>query len=312
MPRSILPSLLFIIAIVLSFSAGLTIPANAQSKIVGDGTAASCTAAALATQLEGGGSISFNCGSTPVTIVVSSPFDITAPQTSIDGADLITLEGANSRIFEHRTFGFIGSSELTLRNLTITKGRARGTSDSQDTAYEANGAAIRSRFQAASPDFKPTLNIVNVRFIDNDSTLEGVPSGREAYDYGGGAIYSQGGFVTISASEFRDNDANNGSGGAIHILQSGLTIADSSFENSTAIGARPQDSLGGAIYIDGLGGAEGLFAVSGSVFRNNRSYNAGGAVYVNMYEDSSSTQISTSSFEENAVIGGERAQGGAI
>jgi hypothetical protein len=95
-------------------------------------------------------------------------------------------------------------------------------------------------------------------------------------------------------------------------LQSGLTISDSRFENNTAIGARPQDSLGGAIYIDGLGGANGRFAVSGSVFRNNRSYNSGGAVYVNMYENSSSTQISTSSFEDNAVVGGTRAQGGAI
>ncbi|MCS6882880.1 MAG: choice-of-anchor Q domain-containing protein [Oscillochloridaceae bacterium] len=282
-----------------------TLPARAAPKIVGDGTPGSCTEASLRAALAGGGSVSFNCGGAPVTITVSAPFEITAPETTIDGGGLITLRGQNSRIIAHRTTGAQGSSVLTLRNLTITGGRAGGANDA------ANGGAVASVFGAANPAFKPALVVENVTFEDNDSTVTSLTRG-DAYDYGGGAIYSQGGSVTVRNCRFIGNDANNGAGGAIHVLQSGLVIEDSEFRNNSAIGARPQDSLGGAIYIDGLGGENGLFRVARSIFASNHAYNSGGAIYVNMYENSSRTEVLDSAFVENAVIGGERAQGGAI
>lgn len=281
------------------------LPARAAPKIVGDGAPGSCTEASLRAALAGGGSISFNCGGAPLTITVSAPFEITAPETTIDGGGLITLRGQNSRIFAHRTTGAQGSSALILRNLTITGGRASGANDA------ANGGAIASVFAAANPAFKPALVVENVTFEDNDSTVTSLTRG-DAYDYGGGAIYSQGGSVTVRNCRFIGNDANNGAGGAIHVLQSGLIIEDSEFRNNSAIGARPQDSLGGAIYIDGLGGENGLFRVARSIFASNRAYNSGGAIYVNMYENSSRAEVLDSAFVENAVIGGERAQGGAI
>ena len=302
------PSLL---ALVVITSVGLSwvtlaapLPVAAAAEVVGSGTPGSCTAAALGAALVGGGSITFSCGSAPHSIVVAAPFDITAPETSIDGGGLITLQGQSSQIITHRTFGNIGSSVLTLKNLTITGGRASGANEA------ANGGAIESFFQAANPSFKPSLKIENVTFTNNDSSATSVSG--DAYDYGGGAIYSRGGLVTVKNSRFSDNDANNGSGGAIHILQSGLTIEDSVFTNNAAIGATPHDSLGGAIYIDGLGGESGLFKVTGSRFVNNKAYNSGGAIYVNMYENSSGTEVLRSSFESNAVVGGGRAQGGAI
>jgi hypothetical protein len=279
--------------------------ARAAPKIVGDGTPGSCTEASLRAALVGGGSISFNCGGAPVTITVSAPFEITATETTIDGGGLITLRGQNGRIFAHRTTGMQGSSTLILRNLTITGGRASGANDA------ANGGAIASVFGAANPAFKPALVVEDVTFEDNDSTVTSLTRG-DAYDYGGGAIYSQGGSVTVRNCRFIGNDANNAAGGAIHVLQSGLIIENSEFRNNSAIGARPQDSLGGAIYIDGLGGENGLFRVARSTFANNRAYNSGGAIYVNMYENSSRAEVLDSAFIENAVIGGERAQGGAI
>ncbi|MBX0326804.1 hypothetical protein K2Z83_03795 [Oscillochloris sp. ZM17-4] len=117
---------------------------------------------------------------------------------------------------------------------------------------------------------------------------------------------------TISGSQFIDNDASNGAGGAIHILQSGLSIEASTFSNNSAIGARPQDGFGGAISIDGLGGPTGVFSVVGSSFSDNRSYNSGGAIHLNMYDDGNRAEIGQSSFVNNAVVGGARAQGGAI
>ncbi len=296
-----------LILIMLAGLAILPMLATAQTavKIVGDGTPGSCTEARLRAALVGGGSISFNCGGAPVTIPVSAPFEITAPETTIDGGGLITLQGQNSRIIVHRTIGAQGSSVLTLRNLTISGGRASGANDA------ANGGAIHSSFAAANPAFKPALYVEKVTFRDNDATVTSLTRG-DAYDYGGGAIYSQGGSVTVKDCRFIDNDANNGGGGAIHILQSGLVIENSEFSNNSAIGARPQDSLGGAIYVDGLGGENGLLRIARSTFTNNRAYNSGGAMYVNMYENSSQAEVLDSAFIENAVIGGERAQGGAI
>jgi hypothetical protein len=52
--------------------------------------------------------------------------------------------------------------------------------------------------------------------------------------------------------------------------------------------------------------------VEGSTFEGNTAYNSGGAIYVNMYENTTGTTIRSSSFINNAVIGGTRAQGGAI
>ncbi|NTW04296.1 MAG: hypothetical protein HGA19_24035, partial [Oscillochloris sp.] len=231
LPRLLLATIFAITAATLPW-AGLV---GAQAKVVGSGSAASCTRTALASALVNGGTISFNCGGS-ATITIDAELDITAPETIIDGGGVITLQGnGTSRVINHHTYGNIGSSTLTLRNLTISGGRTTGDGSSTTSASAANGAAVRSFFQAADPDFKPTLSVINVIFRDNDSTLVSVPSGRDAYDYGGGAIYSQGGFVTVSESQFIDNDAVNGAGGAIHMLQSGLTIERSSFSNNSAI-----------------------------------------------------------------------------
>ena len=296
-----------LVQFVITLGLGAAHPVAAASKVVGNGTPASCTAQALAATLVDGGSITFNCGTSPHTILITQTLDITAPETLVNGGDLITLQGQKVRLFNHHTFGNLGSSSLTLQNLTLTGGFASGA-----TGNEANGGAIRSVFGAAQPQFKPVLVLEHVTFTNNDVLLTSIPTGLNAYDFGGGAIYSQGGTVSVRNSQFLDNDAMNGAGGAIHLLQSALTVLDSSFSNNTALGATASDSVGGAIAIDGLGGEGGLFRVERSTFTNNRTYNSGGAIHVNMYENSSGTQIVDSSFVANAVVGGSRAQGGAI
>lgn len=304
----------FALLVLLLFTLFPVAPVAAADKVVGSGTAASCTSTALvnavtAAQNEGGGAISFNCGPNAVTITLAATLDITAPAISIDGGGKVTLSGGNARrIITHRTWGNIGSSVLTLQNLTLSGGHSSGAESA------VNGAAIQSFFQAAKPEFKPTLNVTNVTFTNNDATVTGFDAGKglNAYDFGGGAIYSQGGTVNVKNSTFADNDANNGAGGAIHILQSALSIENSTFTNNTAIGSEPGNSQGGAIYIDGVGGANGAARITGSTFSNNRSYNSGGAIYVNMYENSNQFTVEQSSFVNNALTGGNGALGGAI
>src|SRR5215831_3454740 len=77
--------------------------------VVGNGTPASCTEAALDTALgcgppngqpvsrtcNGGGTVTFNCGPSPDTITVSISRFIST-DTTIDGGGLMTISGGNS------------------------------------------------------------------------------------------------------------------------------------------------------------------------------------------------------------------------
>ena len=60
---------------------------STPTTVIGDGTAASCTAAAIQTAATAGGIITFSCGATPVTITVTSTITITKA-TVIDGGGL--------------------------------------------------------------------------------------------------------------------------------------------------------------------------------------------------------------------------------
>jgi hypothetical protein len=294
----------YLLAMLIAAGLGLAPadPAFAQAKVVGNGTPGSCTRAALAAALDGGGYLTFNCGGV-ATIAIDATLSVTAAETTIDGGGSITLAGQGVRIFLHESYQV--QSRLTLRNLTLTGGRAIGAGTA------ANGAAVWSDDRSASQRLPPILTLEGVTVRDNDTTTTSIPSGRAAYDFGG-AIYARAAKVIVRNSSFIDNDANAGGGGALHMLQSSLEISDSSFSNNTAIGAQPQDSQGGAIYVDGLGGASGVLSILRSRFENNRANNQGGAIYVNMYENSTLTEIWESSFISNRVVGGVVGHGGAV
>jgi predicted outer membrane repeat protein len=284
----------------LFFAMASPAPHARAAGTVGTGTPESCTSATLAAALLDGGTISFDCGPTAVTILISATLQVSATTTTIDGGGKITLSGGGERrILRHSSRS--NSSILTIRNIGFANGYTAGDAFSGSP----NGSAIHSVFQGAQPTFKPSLILENVTFRNNQSVWTGAVA--DGFDFGG-TVYSQGGSVTISNSIFENNRADGGAGGAIHILQSGLSITSSTFRNNSAIGG----GQGGAIYIDGLGGENGQFSVTLSTFTNNTSHNSGGAIYVNMYENSSGTVIDRSSFVQNAIVGGNGALGGAI
>ena len=64
---------------------------------VGDGSAASCTEAALRAALAAHDVITFNCGAAPATIAVRAPVELpTDRDTVIDGGNRITLDGGGT------------------------------------------------------------------------------------------------------------------------------------------------------------------------------------------------------------------------
>jgi len=99
-----------------------------QSITVGNGTVASCTETALKDALmiiaetNGGATIRFKCGSTPVTIALSEVTDIEGMpvllvlpnNTTVDGGGLITLDGTRTA-----TVAFVGhDTTAVLQNLS--------------------------------------------------------------------------------------------------------------------------------------------------------------------------------------------------
>ncbi|HUN05023.1 MAG TPA: choice-of-anchor Q domain-containing protein [Aggregatilineales bacterium] len=277
---------------------------------VGDGTPGSCTRAALQTAINGGGLITFNCGPNPHTITLDQTLSLDMQFTSgsltvtIDGGGLITLSGANARRhFNLRSWGPRAPS-LTLRNITLANGRAAGNTTA------ANGSSIQALDQGFNPSLTATDAVViaeNVTFQNNIANLTCGSGCANEYDYGG-AIYSLLSRVEVRDSTFSGNEAQNAGGGAIHILQSTLLVENTTFSNNTAIGG----GQGGTIYIDGVSGSAGFATIRDSSFSGSRTHNAGGAIYVNLYENSTALTIERSSFVDNAVVGGDRATGGAI
>jgi predicted outer membrane repeat protein len=250
--------------------------------VVGNGTPASCTEAAFNTALTNGGAVTFNCGGGPVVIPITATKTLTNT-TTIDGAGQnITLDGLGATRMFRTTYQF-ASFTLTFANLTMRNGRAPDF-----------GGVIRLAYQ----DFITTLDIVNVTFTNNVCDAAG-------NDVGGGAIYAQGGIVTIRNSTFTGN--RGGNGGAIGNLQARFTIEDTTFTGNVTNAAAGQfGGVGGAIYIDGSGG--GQLVIRRSRFTGNVATRTAGAIHTYLYAGGTAMTIEDTTFENNRA----EQNGGAI
>jgi len=233
--------------------------------VVGTGTPASCTFRALQTAVVGGGNVSFDCGSAPVTIPVTATIELPIDKhTVIDGGNLITLDGGGAvRIMRFDSPNWMTTDYgLTLRHIALVNGRATPI-EAIPTApapcsqgwNDGEGGAIYVR--------DGYLTVFDVLFSGNQAAPLGP-------DTGGGAIYVTGSKrgVTIATSTFTNNRASNA--GAVGCLFAELSIYDSVFANNRATGHDANDSdaskcaainngqneigsggNGGAIYSDG-------------------------------------------------------------
>src|SRR4051812_24646730 len=70
-------------------------PRGLVHRVVGHGTPASCTAKAFRRAVAKGGTITFDCGPDPVTIVMDQQAEVhnTSAKVVIDGGGLVTLSG---------------------------------------------------------------------------------------------------------------------------------------------------------------------------------------------------------------------------
>jgi Calx-beta domain-containing protein/polymorphic membrane protein len=251
----------------------LAAPRAEAAGVVGTGTPASCTQAALNAALAGGGTVTFNCGAGAVIPITSTKTLTTT--TTIDGTGQnITLDGGGTTRLFNTTYQF-ASFTLTFRGLTLSNGFAPDF-----------GGAIRLAYQ----DFVTTLLIENVTFSTNVCSAAG-------NDVGGGALYAQGGIVTIRNSSFLGN--RGGNGGAIGNLQARFTIEDTLFQGNTTNANVGGGGTGGAIYIDGS--SNGQLILRRTTFRSNAASFMGGAIHTYMYAGASGMTIEDSLFENNVT-----------
>jgi hypothetical protein len=243
------------------------VPAEAQAEdisnpdqVIGDGTPESCTCDEVVNAVAQGGTIVFNCGADPVTIVMDRPakvFNDADQDIVIDGGGLVTLSGGGrSRILymntcdenQHWTTPHCQDQEsprLTIQNLTFADGNS-----TKEKEYDGGGAVwVRGgRFK-----------MINCRFFNNRCADSGP-------DVGGACVrvFSQYQNLPVyvvnctfgGAGDYANIGAN---GGAISSIGVSWTIINSLFIYNRAIGnggnpaqnGTPGGGSGGAIYNDG-------------------------------------------------------------
>ena len=209
--------------------------------VVGDGTPGSCTEAAFTAALNGGGTITFNCGG-PATILLTSE-KVLSLNTVIDGGSVITLTGGlNTRLLSTLT---VAPPALELRNITL------------DSAYSnnASGAAVR----AFGPLVMSGVTVQNSLVAPN---------------FCGGAVLIASS-ASIENSVFQNNTATLG-GGALCFRSAAtetVSVRGTLFFNNLATDAA--SGFGGGLYLDNVS----RVTVIDSVFLSNRAH-LGGAAYV--------------------------------
>lgn len=280
---------LILIGIILLLSTVALTPVRAGGT-VGDGSASSCTEAALRNAVTGGGTVTFNCGSGEVVITLSKQLQITKT-TTIDGANnnIVLSGGGKVRIIESSAY-----NTLTLKNLTLKAGVSKASGNDRGT-----GGAVNNLNGA-------NLYVDNVKFLNNTSySLSG-------HNYGGGAIYSHGGILEVKNSYFSGNKADKSSGGAISMTVGTTRIYNSVFANNTATAP----GFGGAFFNDSTLPNDPVVVISNSTFDGNSTNGGqGGAVWVwfDPKYGGSRLDVGKSKFVNNRVYkdpnGGKRGPG---
>jgi len=258
--------------------------------VVGNGTAASCTQAALAAAIATGGIITFACGADPVTIPVTATLQLrTDRDTVIDGGNRVTLDGGFAvQILRWEDGNWLTSDHvLTLQHLVLQNGKATGTrllaplpAPCSQGYVDGQGGALFMR--------NGILHAIDVTFAGNQAALIGP-------DTGGGAVYLLGSKpATFSSCSFLSNRASNA--GAVGGLFATLSIHDSLFDGNqaTGTGANSDDAVrcpylnengqhqvgsggnGGALYSDGVAMD---VTVCGTQVRNSHAGAFGSAIF---------------------------------
>ncbi len=289
-----------------------TVPPEAQAEdtshpttVVGDGTPAGCTSAAVVAAVAKGGVITFDCGPDPIVITLEETAKVvnTSPKVVLDGGGKVTLSGGGkTRILYQDTCDQAqtwttshcqnqDTPALTVQNLTFVDGNSTGQIEEG-----GGGGAILVR----GGRFK----IVNSRFFHDVCD----PTGP---DLGGAAVRVLSQYdnlpVYVVNSTFGGSPSLGGqcsNGGGLSSIGVSYTVLNSYFDHNEAIGdgANPAQSgtpgggSGGAIYNDG---DTYTLTLCGVKMTNNTANEGGGAIFFVSNDGTGSLVIQDSTLSMN-------------
>lgn len=240
-----------LVAVLLVEGAGSALAAG----VVGDGTPQSCTGAALAAALQGGGLVTFACGAEQTTVVVEAAVIGSGVSATVDGGGRITLDAEQLR----RHFLVLEGGELTLRNISLGRG-----SSSEGGAIRNHGTVLLERVSLANNRTDgggsggAIFNAASLTVYD--STFFGnLAAGN------GGALFSEAGTAVIRRCLLDFNWAE--SGGGIFVGSGTLVLSNSTL-------TRGRSESGGGLFVDGDGEA----LIDGTTFDQNNA-DHGGALF---------------------------------
>jgi hypothetical protein len=277
--------------------------------VVGNGSPASCTSAAVVAAVAHGGIITFDCGPNPITIPMTATAKVvnTSAVVVLDGGGKVTLSGGDQR-------------RILYMN-TCDQAQVWTTSHCQNQD-------------------QPQLTIQRIGFTHGNSTGELTEGG------GGGAVFVRGGRVKVLDSVFTSNRCDptgpDLGGGAVRVLSQfeGLPVivANSTFGGSAALGnvcsngaglssigvswqvvnsvfshnqaignganpargGTPGGGSGGAIYLDGN---RFTLDLAGCLVHDNTANEGGGAIFFVSNDRSGELRISDSTLTHNPSLG---------
>jgi hypothetical protein len=273
-------------------AAGQAVDSSHPDHVIGSGTPASCTPAAVVAAVAAGGVITFSCGQNPVTITMTATAMV--PTSShlvvLDGGGKVTLSGGGKTEILSMNSGWQQQSpRLVVQNLTFTDAYS-GTQQTTGSSVYGGGAIFAEGGQ---------LKVVNSAFAGNSCFATGP-------DLGGGAIRAVGMYpaspVYITGDTFTGNSCSNG--GALSGLFAQFDVINSLLTGNKAIGwganpasaGTPGGGSGGAIYTDGTGYN---LSVTGTVLRDNTAREGGGGIFFVVNSGGGTLQIESSTLQGN-------------
>jgi hypothetical protein len=292
--------------------AGRPVDTSHPTRVIGDGTAASCTSKAVVAAVAAGGVITFSCGPRPVTITMEATAKVrnTSTRVVLDGGRMVTLSGGGvRRILYMNTCDAkrgIATSDcfnqqwprLIVQNMTFRDGNSPAQQVmGADFGGASGGGAIF--------DLGGQLKVVNSRFIGNRCFQTGP-------DLGGAAIRALSQWdsrrVYITGDTFRGGACSNG--GALSSIGVSWVVLNTVMTRNQAIGSganparagTPGGGSGAAIYTDG-----DLYTVTiaGTVIAHNQAREGGGAVFFVSNDRTGTLQIEHSRLHDNPSDGFE-------
>lgn len=281
-------------------AAGRAVDTAHPNHVVGRGTPASCTSAAVVAAVRAGGIIRFSCGPEPVVIKMRRTAKVvnTSRQVVLDGRGLVTLSGQG----RHRILYMDTCDKAQVWTTSHCQDQATPRLAIQNMSF-ADGNSIGEDFDGGGGgaifDRGGRLRIV-------DSTFTGNRCERTGPDIGGAAVralsQSHGLPVYVVGSRFSANVCSNGS--ALSSIGVSWTVLNSRFLDNRAIGhgANPASSgtpgggSGGAIYNDG---DRMTLTIGGCLFTGNHANEGGGAIFFVSNDRTGTMSISHSTLEDN-------------